>query len=1057
MSYTESLIKIHEVTGVRIANDKVAKQLDKLDIHQQATRFFGEVCNQHLSHLISYQHYNNPVDKENTALYNDALFHTVRPVLNWLYGQRRLDPDKVAYLPYGVMPTEKIFTELATRIVDQLWGNMLRAGTLTSAYSKERRLSTLARMSEMQKNVPAEYLHAVTFHTGYSPTVPGRIRMRKVSRDTSTDNNFWMLPGFTDQDPVGYIGLYLPSSSGLRRVEGDSTQVYVVESEMSMLSAQEKLIEHSVPDRMFVASAGSNNETDMLFRAGYQAANLLMDHPDPALGRGEEQVKIRLSTAIHLQTRVFSAWDAFRGDVITLKDPDDVLQHYGWGHFRKYLIDEYDKSFVPADAWASERAIEEGLTVEANNILGRQGKAVEFGCCIRHPALLSAFVTRVSAALGIPQGPLRAAIVKVKDDEAGFIARIVETIRNDFTILYKESDRPGFLMMFHKAERRYVSINVNDGSAIVSAMSNIYGEMYSYFVDHVGLPNRREGEELLPASVAIRDGQRYIADYLKIAFQTIYQGVLSQEECRPIGAGIGYEEHPDDPDLVIAPLHAGDRWYRLVCDRRTDQVRAVELEGPIDGRRIFLPNQPNWSTSIRSVDDIHESNNISIDRLREIYFRICEMIDVGWKFRHQKQDVAFFAALIFVIAAGDAFDIKLILRIIGESNSGKSTLLSLLCRGQFPALQLVECAAYSTGYTLASLYLGFNRSTLAMILEEASQDTSVVTHKTKQLADISEMLRQVIYEGGANLRRFGKNGALIEYFVRTHVAMTSIQEARDVQDSNRSYILETVREESRRDPVITLMKLCSSDEIKKLRREIQLGVLRLIPRLRQAQTEIYKLLNEKQLASFQASTRFLRNFAPIGAVLQTLGIDWEPVVTQMIESRKDRLLSQSANSTSGIIYDKILRAPIVPVPNSRNAYLSVMQCVTMPNGYELLNGAGIGIIVNPNNWTLIVDFVAATSPGGAVYRMNDLNKNTPHQLKAMLDHHPDIARPHRYRELNVMEALAANNITALEYEISVLQIGRLRERVMAQAAAYTGVPMTGKTEVLEPQVSENNL
>ena len=58
-----------------------------------------------------------------------------------------------------------------------------------------------------------------------------------------------------------------------------------------------------------------------------------------------------------------------------------------------------------------------------------------------------------------------------------------------------------------------------------------------------------------------------------------------------------------------------------------------------------------------------------------------------------------------------------------------------------------------------------------------------------------------------------------------------------------------------------------------------------------------------------------------------------------------------------------------------------------------------------------------------MYRMNDLNKYTPHQLKALLDHHPDLVRPGRYKELGVMEALAANNITALEYEISVLTIG----------------------------------
>jgi hypothetical protein len=229
-------------------------------------------------------------------------------------------------------------------------------------------------------------------------------------------------------------------------------------------------------------------------------------------------------------------------------------------------------------------------------------------------------------------------------------------------------------------------------------------------------------------------------------------------------------------------------------------------------------------------------------------------------------------------------------------------------------------------------------------------------------------------------------------------------------------------------------------EIEKIRRDLSIGLLRLMPRLRRSQNEIYKTLNEKQLASFQAPTRFLRNFAPIGAVLQTLGLDWEPMVVEMIESRKIACFRRRQNSTSGLVDDKLLRAPTV-VTEFAQRVLSVMQCATMAGGYEMLNGAGIGITLNPNNWTLIVDFVAATSPGGAVYRMNDLNKHTPHQLKALLDHHPDVVRPHRYKELGVMEALAANNITALEYEISVLSIGRLREQVMGRAPSYTGLAL----------------
>lgn len=1055
-SYAESLIRIHEVTGQRLANEKVSKQIDALDLQQMAARVFGEVCNQHLISLITYGLQGAPVDKTLAPYYNDALFHTVKPVLDWLFTTRNLHPDKVPYLPYGVMPTDKVFDLIARQIIDTTWGQMLQRGVLPSAYSPERREALLKKLHAMHKEVPVEYLHSVTFHMGYGPALPGRIRCRRVNRTIGTDNNYWVMPGFSDNAPLGYLGLFLPRSTGLRQTDPDKCRVICVESEISMLVAQQMVIEHSIPDVMFVASAGSNNETDLLYQAGFTNVDMLMDHPDPNIGKGEEQTKIRLNTAMLAQVRVFSEWEGFRGDVQTVKDPDDVLQTHGWDHFRKYVLDEAEEHFVSSDIWAAGRAIEEGLKFPENKILERQSKAVDFGQCVRHPALLASFVTKVSAALNIPQGPLRAAIVQIKDNEQGLIARIVETIKSDFVILYKDdTHRTGTLVMFHKAERRYVVVNVTDGAGMLASLANIYGEMYTYFVDHIGVQERREGEEHLPSRVAIREGQKFIADYLKIAFQAIYQGVLTLEECTPLGAGVFYEEHPDDPDVAICRIHNGDRWYRLLVDRRTSNVKATELEGPIDGKYIFLPNQPVWSKSITSVEAIHEANNISVDRLKAIYLKICEIVDAGWKFRTQQADVAFISSLVFVLAAGDAFDMKLINRIVGESNSGKSTLLSLLAVGQFPLLSLVEQSGYLTGYTLASLYLMFNRSTLNMILEEASQDAAVATHKTKALEDIQEMIRQVIYEGGATIKRFGQNGRLIEYTVRTNVALTAVHEPRDLQDANRSYVIETVREDSRRDPVITIGKISPPEEIAQMRHDIQLGILRHLPKLRQMQNELYKRLNEKQLASFQAPTRFLRNFAPIGAVLATLGFEWEPIVTQMIESRKERLMSQAAQSASGLVYDKILRAPIVPIPGARNAFLSVMQCATMPNGYETLNGAGLGVTLNPNNWTLIVDFVAATSPGGAVYRMHDLNKHTPPQLKALLDHHPDIIRPHRYKELGVMEALAANNITALEYEISVLTIARLREQVVRRAASYSGVPMTGTKPDSSGQSSPN--
>ena len=62
--------------------------------------------------------------------------------------------------------------------------------------------------------------------------------------------------------------------------------------------------------------------------------------------------------------------------------------------------------------------------------------------------------------------------------------------------------------------------------------------------------------------------------------------------------------------------------------------------------------------------------------------------------------------------------------------------------------------------------------------------------------------------------------------------------------------------------------------------------------------------------------------------------------------------------------------------------------------------------------------------------------------------------------MNVMEALASNNITAAEHEITVLRIGRLRDQVMSRAALFVGQSLTApKGEPILPTgepASKNN-
>ena len=1041
LSYAEGLTQIQAATGVKLVTDKLAKQLEEQDIHQVATKLFGAICSEFLRRATMYGFDGAAVPQEDAAIYSPALLHSVQPVLDWLYKKRALNRTYGAYLPYGIMPTPAAFEELSVLLLDDQVARATQAySEITTAFNKERRALILAKLKAMFSSVPAEYSLSVTFHTGYSATLAGRIRCRRVIISQGTDNAFWNMAGFAENDPIGYLNL-MNGSAGSRREKAKSIRLIMVESEISALVMQQYIYESGIPDTVVVASAGSNNTTDMLHTAGFDSVDLLMDHPDPAIGKGEDQLRMKLQTALHIQPRVFDKWDDLSRGNITVKDPDDVVQMYGWDHLREYLF-EHPDAFTPVAQWASERAIEEADRIHDSNILARQNAAAEYGRCVQHPTLLAAFVTRVSAALALPPGPLRAAIVQLKDDESGLISRVIETLKAEFAILYRDDTAKGHVVvLFHRQNRRYVHVPVADGPSIITALSNVLGEMYQYFCTNVGLPIE---DQDTTSPTAIRDGQRFVGDYLRIAFQEIYCGVLSKSECDVIGPGIHYYPGEEGSTKSIIRIHNGQRWFKATIDSTNDELTYEELSAPTDGQVLFDDSDRCWSTVLTSDEALAEASKMDLDVVRAAFRQVLDLIDRGWRFRHQREDALFFTAALFMFAAGDAFDIKIIMRIIGESNSGKSTLLSLLCRGQVPELTLCENATYMTSYTNASIYQTFNRARTTMVLEEASQDPTVSTHKTVQMDDINETLRQIIYAGGIQITRATPQGRPITYKLFTNVAMTTITEPRDIQEANRSYMIETVREDNRIDPTLAIRRMVTPQAYNQLRRTVQLGLLRYFPRLRQKQQELYDELNVKAIATYTAHSRFLRNFAPIGAVLDLMGYDAMAEIRRMVEAKRERQLSQAANSASRLLVDRILRSAVVPLPggSSRMAMTTPLQCITAPGGYEMLNGANVGVVLDPNKWLLVFDHVALMSTGGAGARINEVTRQTPHQVKATIDQHPDIVPSRRYKELGIAGLLAQVYSTALEHEVSVIDMSRTRKAILEAAQLYSGIPIT---------------
>lgn len=1024
-SFKDAVQQIQGLVGFRVVTEKVEKDLEELDNHQAAYRVLFEVCNQHLTNCIS-----PPTDSMD---YVPAFLRVVQPTLDWLFVERGHNQDFAPFLPYGIFPPQHMIIDMATKVLEKQ-ANDQYAATSTTTLTKDRREKILARLTELVKNVDGNWTHAVTYHTGYALTTPGRMRLRRPG-DVRKSENMINLPGFGEDDPVGYLGLYSTAFSAFSTKETEKFKFILVEGENDMLTCQERILESGRLGVYVLASCGNANNTDALTHGGVSSVYLLHDHPDPDIGRGEEWLKLRLSSASEIEARVFTKWDELRQGNLSVKDPDDAVRNNGFDHFRRVVLDQIQTSFVASDVWAADRAIEEASPIDPSETRLRMQKAVEFGQCVRHPAQLATFIERMQQALGIPSGPLRGEIVKVKDTEAGFINRIAETIKHEFHTLYKEDNaRGGTLHLFHKKTRREINFFMTDGDGMLAALSNVFGEMYGYFKDYVGLPPSYgdDNTEDLAHTPMIRERQKDLAAYLKIAMQMVYQGVPSKDECLRLGQGVHLLADPDMGNEQLLYVVNGKRCYLGRWDNpTTQQMTWMELPGPSHGRYLFdIDGREPWSREIVDVKDLDAGNLIPTTEVQGAIEDVFNIFNKNWRFVTQELDSTFLAYHLFACAVSAAFPTKVILSFIGQTQSGKSSAMAIFSGGQFSNLQLLEAVLYQSQYTMPALFQAFSGSSLMMALEEFSIDPSQPTHKSQQVENINEMLRQVIFDGGSVIRRGTAEGKTKTFRVHTNVATSSVNIARDPQDENRRYTIEMVKVDGLKDPAVGIFETVDQERFLAIRRIATLGMLKYARELSKHHDEIYREINQPKFLPFSVPSRFLRNFLPIASIMKQFGGDWRAFIVAVCESRRDKLAAVAKDTAPGNLLGRILHTPSIRIGATGRA--SVLSLMASEEEWGLINDAKSGFYFDDKQKLGVIDWVAITAPDGLLHRVDEYGKSVTRTLKHMLDQHPSAIKGREYNAYKVFDFLQTCKVVADEHEISVVrldaQVARLRAR-----------------------------
>lgn len=1053
-SYKDAVTQVHTATGIRVATGKAEKELEELDEHQQAVASMMEAFNDHLCRCI-----NPPTSEDKYASdYSPAYLRAVQPTLDWLYNERGRKKKYAHLMPYGILPTVELTLKFVGKILEDRATAEMRMGVVTT--TKERRARVLTIVESIMRGIDPQWIHCVTFHTGYGISTPGAIRLRKPSNDkTHGTDTVGRLHG--EEDSVGFYGLYQPRLKHLTPKQIADTHVIVVEGENDANAYIEGLLESGKSGVLPLAGIGTHNNLDLLAEAGIERPHLFSDEPSMAYGKGEAWITHMLRESEKCDARVFSGWHLLKDG--NPKDPDDAIRAHG---FEKVyaLTSGPGSQYQTVEAWALDRLNERATEVQ--DVRERLSHAIELGHCVKNSMAFALYLDGASKLAGVPVAALRQELVKTGFTETGYVSRLADAIMNEFHRSYREDgSRGGELYLFHRQKRHPIQFYLTDGRSMMAQMSNVYGDMWTWVKEHVGLPPALDDANLdgAPTSLLLPEKVKLLGDYMALAMQQVYQGVPSRAECNEHNQGAWWLDDPANPGTKCLYIHNGDRTYKGVwrpgCDAVLDWT---ELHGPSDGKELFnLDGTRRWSREIGSVADLEEGNTYTKEDLAKALRDLARMFEKLWKLKYGATDAKFLAYHLAATAVTEAFETKAIMHILGETNSGKSSLLSCFGGTQFPDLSLVEASHYRANYTAAFVSQTWNRCSLAMLLDEFEDEQNSRSHKGQQVENLSEMMRQLVTAGGTDPGRGSNDGKPRSTILHTFAALGSILRASKPQDNNRRVTIElfTNDKQGAKPPNIAMFEFFTRHEYNRIRRMFSVALHRWVPELAALQKKVGQEIAKEGLVEYAVPARFSDNLLPAVAVMALVEEEkvWKQFLKDTFTARREAIIEVAQDTASNALLERILNVPNCTYDANKRA--SVNQLISKADTVEFLNKSPCGVYFDERNKLLIVNWWTVNAVGGGLlYRVDGYDQMTPQNLKHTFDQHPNALKPDELKAYKVFEFLRVHATGANERGISAMRIDRVVNSLRDLPAPEEGsnvIALPQRPRVDEPKIKSD--
>jgi translation initiation factor 2 beta subunit (eIF-2beta)/eIF-5 len=856
---------------------------------------------------------------------------------------------------------------------------------------------------------------AMLFFTGETPDLPSNVKVRAVpmllpNGTFATDDKKhvqWLKD--ESEDRRGQFGLACCAPYG-RLIDAQATKSFVVvEGEFDALSIMVQQFADLTCSKMgcivFAGGGGAIDGLDYLKEFGFEMAYVVGDN-DPG---GSEFAKSALERTVRMSMRLF-VWPAALAIPGQEKiDPDDAVKAFGLDPVQAAIRDA--KNYLLPYTWASQRALEEMVGVDEQDLKALTGIAGKWGVYVRDEAEQQAYVEIIKRAHhAVNTGVILSKMVSSDEHEEAFMERIRVVLASRLSVLdCVHEGNSTILRVYDRITDTLYDLPLNESKRLAAQISALSRgkDVYQFVRNEVGEPGflSTYAELLASGKRFYAEMDKYMEYYVQKAVQRLTGLLPSGGEMKVVSAGTHVVERTREDGSTYIDLYAvkGMSLFKGTYEGDSDTPIWRQCPGPADENVVVyaehsrrpLDAYPLYHTE----DDFNRAPRLTFVQLYETVYKI---LNVGWRFKHHENTCHFLAAIILQSFIADAFPRQPLLMLTAEHSSGKTNLIGgLIGRSAKASINIVQPALWMDNYTVAGVRQSMNFSTMILCLDEFEDKGLAHDRKSQTVNSLTQHFRGLANEMGMTVQG-SVSGKAVEYRVHHPVYLAGIRQTQEIVDLSRIIMIEMDRREGLPTPEVSLMEHVGAKTLRTVLEDAPLIMWRELKALRRLHEEIAEEFKYGAGVEFSDVARSREHFYGALAVLKHAGQDYKTLFQEHYRLNRTYLARIAQSSVSGDIFTTVLNVPAIHVLDGGTTVLKPAMSILASSDPANLNHSNSGLYYDEELKALVIDFALARW----TILQNVPEYNRPaHWLKAHAQRSPYFINDEHFRHSGAFDRL----------------------------------------------------